>query len=66
MKPLSSFFDLDLQQKVNPYLAMVLVAAMLSWIVVYYLFNYSKSIINSYPALIDGNAPISNSVGASH
>jgi len=66
MKLPASFFDLDLRQKVNPLLAVSLIAVMLSWTVVYYLFNYSESIVGKYPALIDGNAPISNSVEASH
>ena len=60
MKLPASFFDLDLRQKVNPLLAVSLIAVMLSWTVVYYLFNYSKSIINSYPSLIDGNAQTFN------
>ena len=66
MKLPPSFFDLDLHQKVNPFLSISLIAVMLSWTVVYYLFNYSKSIVDSYPALIDRNAQTVDSEGASH
>lgn len=66
MKVPSSFLDLDLQQKVSPFLSLLLIAAMLSWVVVYYLFNYSYSIVSSYPFLIDKNAQAVDSGGASH
>ena len=66
MKAPSSFLDLDLQQKVSPFLALLLIASILSWLVVYYLFNYADSIVSKYSTLIDGSPQAVDSGGTSH
>ena len=66
MKISPSFFDLDLQQKVNPYLSVALILLILCWMIVYYFLNYTRSIVDSYPILIDGDGQAVDSGGAPH